>query len=962
MLLPYGRIRLAKRPPFTTHKSTSLGSSMGNRQFKIAVQLDQEVVQAGEVVTGKVLVSIPQNVSNKELQHFRSINLVLNGTEYSLVAAKPGSIEYDLRRRKGKALAEQSERTVCHAVYPLVDLTNISNGQYEYPFQLPMRRDLPGSFSCKAADGDKSLCQIKYTFLAYIEHQGQSSLPADQLCHQLDIKVKGASPPPSAPSGLISTGTQAYPISSCWIWRQGKIVMGWRAADSVAAPEDTVHVHCWGENQSRVKVEYIGFKYTEEISWQTLNNDGARTSSRTYTRVLAEERQSVNDFAEWDPKMFSRYNCQEPLLSEQGRSVIISSLNIPTDARETYKGSLVEIKHVLTVSVKTKGTKGEWGASSPEASLPVTIAQRGSAEIEHMVQGTTSGEENTPSTIPTATAPSEIYDFENTPSVPSTSPTAPSELYDLPTAAVVEAEVLPDDWKPVRAEVVSLPLAEAIVLPRHTIDSTVARETSTSAPVSARNSSSSSSRWIPLYKASALDSRFDHAFIALLIMAETLLGWIIIHKVPYTEIDWQAYMEEVEAWWVDGEYDYQQIRGGTGPLVYPAGFLYLFAFFRSLTKGGTSIRQAQYIFWVLYVLIQATVLNMYHQCLKAYKSRALDGTANDRTETSVAHLVWCWRIIMGFLCLSKRLHSIFLLRLFNDGPTMLLFYISVALFLRQRWNWGCLFFSFAVSLKMNVLLFAPGLLLLLLQSSPNLFTVIFERLFAICAMSQLVLGAPFLLTYPISYLRKAFELDRVFFYKWTVNFKFLPEDIFVSKRWALILLILHLSGLTVAAVRWIQRSQKKNGRRIFLKRPLSADYIAYTMMVSNFMGIAFARTLHYQFYVSFIQAQQRSRFCSSFVLYSTQHDYFQSWYFHSIPLLLWYPLTQQPKPPSIRTLLIRMAMTVVVMGSLEGAFLTFPATSISSLMLQVAHAIVLWAIEGPQYIQQNEEPRDLKED
>jgi alpha-1,3-mannosyltransferase len=35
----------------------------------------------------------------------------------------------------------------------------------------------------------------------------------------------------------------------------------------------------------------------------------------------------------------------------------------------------------------------------------------------------------------------------------------------------------------------------------------------------------------------------------------------------------------------------------------------------------------------------------------------------------------------------------------------------------------------------------------------------------------LVLGAPFLLTYPQSYIRKAFELDRVFFYKWTVNWK-----------------------------------------------------------------------------------------------------------------------------------------------------------------------------------------------
>ncbi len=40
---------------------------------------------------------------------------------------------------------------------------------------------------------------------------------------------------------------------------------------------------------------------------------------------------------------------------------------------------------------------------------------------------------------------------------------------------------------------------------------------------------------------------------------------------------------------------------------------------------------------------------------------------------------------------------------------------------------------------------------------------------------QLVLGAPFLVAAPASYLRKAFELSRVFLHQWTVNLHFLPE-------------------------------------------------------------------------------------------------------------------------------------------------------------------------------------------
>lgn len=249
-------------------------------------------------------------------------------------------------------------------------------------------------------------------------------------------------------------------------------------------------------------------------------------------------------------------------------------------------------------------------------------------------------------------------------------------------------------------------------------------------------------------------SKYDSLFLTLLLSAELILCLLILRYVSYTEIDWEAYMQEVRMWWVGGETDYTKIYGATGPLVYPAGFLYLFAVLRDLT--GESVEKAQPYFLVFYLATQLAVLLLYQAKIQSER------------EKGWVH-VWSWRIAAGLTCLSKRLHSIFLLRLFNDGPTMLLLYVSVWFFSRHSWNAGCVVFSLAVSLKMNVLLFAPGLLLLLLQaSSPK--TVVL-RLGLACALPQLILGAPFLLTHPISYLRKAFELDRVFFYKWTVNWK-----------------------------------------------------------------------------------------------------------------------------------------------------------------------------------------------
>ncbi|KAF6142492.1 hypothetical protein GIB67_039456 [Kingdonia uniflora] len=59
----------------------------------------------------------------------------------------------------------------------------------------------------------------------------------------------------------------------------------------------------------------------------------------------------------------------------------------------------------------------------------------------------------------------------------------------------------------------------------------------------------------------------------------------------------------------------------------------------------------------------------------------------------------------------------------------------------------------------------------------------------------ILLGLPFLLSFPIEYLSGAFNLGRVFIHFWSVNFKFVPEDVFVSKEFAVGLLIVHLSLL-----------------------------------------------------------------------------------------------------------------------------------------------------------------------
>ncbi|CAK9175303.1 unnamed protein product [Ilex paraguariensis] len=385
-------------------------------------------------------------------------------------------------------------------------------------------------------------------------------------------------------------------------------------------------------------------------------------------------------------------------------------------------------------------------------------------------------------------------------------------------------------------------------------------------------------------------------FAFALLFLDVLLVALIIAYVPYTKIDWDAYMSQVSGF-LKGERDYSNLKGDTGPLVYPAGFLYIYSAMQFVTGG--QVFPAQILFGVLYIVNLGIILFIY------VKSNVLPWWA------------------LSLLCLSKRVHSIFVLRLFNDCFAMTLLHAALALFLYQKWHLGLIIFSGAVSIKMNVLLYAPPLLLLMLKAM-DIAGVI--SALAGAALLQILLGLPFILSYPISYISRAFNLGRVFIHFWSVNFKFVPEPVFVSKEFAVSLLITHLVVLTVFAhYIWCKHEggllcflqSKLNQMRLSFAisssslkqfyignstfKLLKKEHIVTTMFVGNFIGIVCARSLHYQFY---------------------------SWYFYSLPYLLW----KTPFPTLIRLILF--------MG-VELCWNIYPSNIYSSVLLLSIHLVIL---------------------
>ncbi|KAM0321906.1 hypothetical protein ACHAQA_009803 [Verticillium albo-atrum] len=321
-----------------------------------------------------------------------------------------------------------------------------------------------------------------------------------------------------------------------------------------------------------------------------------------------------------------------------------------------------------------------------------------------------------------------------------------------------------------------------------------------------------------------------------LLVLDAVLCILIILKVPYTEIDWVAYMEQIGQI-VAGERDYSKIKGGTGPLVYPAAHVYAYTGFYFLTDEGRDILLAQFLFAILYLATLAVVMACYWQAkVPPY--------------------------MFPILVLSKRLHSIFILRCFNDGVAVLFFWLAIFSMQRRNWAAGALLYSWGVGVKMSLLLSLPAVAVVLFFGRGLKGSL---RLAWLMGQLQALIGVPFWAKNMRAYWGRAFELSRQFMYKWTVNWRFVGEEFFLSQGFSLALLTGHVSVLWIfITTRWLQPAQKPLSAMIpaFLKadspfNPLeeiqvsgfvTAKYIMTTVLSANVIGLLFARSLHYQFY------------------------------------------------------------------------------------------------------------------
>lgn len=341
----------------------------------------------------------------------------------------------------------------------------------------------------------------------------------------------------------------------------------------------------------------------------------------------------------------------------------------------------------------------------------------------------------------------------------------------------------------------------------------------------------------------------------------SIIAKIVIANVSYTEIDFSTYMEHIKLV-EEGVIDYSLITGETGPMVYPAGHVQIYSIISLLTNNGEHIAVAQAIFGYLWTFNNLLVLIAY--CM-------------------VPNLP-PWPLYG--LILSKRLVSIYVLRMFNDCFATFAM-VGVTVLLQQASYWyssntwisflltlvASDLFSWAISIKMNALLYLPGFLIVAyFLVGENLLK--FIAVIAVIPLVQVLIGWKYLLplfndegaeTIRWNYINQAFDFKRQFLYLESINWKFVSQDFFLSREFLTILLALNLAVLFFFVLtrflseRIINKSlpiliidafsfkstiKKKN---LIINSKQGPKLVLLILSMSNLIGILFARSLHFQF-------------------------------------------------------------------------------------------------------------------
>jgi len=403
---------------------------------------------------------------------------------------------------------EHLNHNILEMEYPLHVFSDgkIPVGQYEYPFALQLPENLPSTMKCRRGESN---CEIKFEIVAQVYQEQSSTFSLSNITNSInpedrkELIVEAATSVTKHHDTSLQLPMDIVPINGCCCSRKGSIALETKFNKTTVASSpvfkgksnknsnnnenenNSIEVQVRCQNQSTVGVKSVRVELEETVEWT------AHAQKEQVRTTLARAEVDASQYPELGRllhrKVARRRNRE---IDEDAQSILlerqpwrtIGPIRVPRHARDTYCGRAIQVRHVLTVHLVTEGCC----VTNPDVSTFIEIyrklADSSTIIMDHDAIGegrhscgvpSAPLEDNDQSTMITPTAPAEWYDESGTSPpavVAATAATAPHDYYDedvataTATAVLVEAQALPPDWNAQTADIVTIPMADAIVL------------------------------------------------------------------------------------------------------------------------------------------------------------------------------------------------------------------------------------------------------------------------------------------------------------------------------------------------------------------------------------------------------------------------------------------------------------------------------------------------------------------
>lgn len=402
---------------------------MGNNSCTLAIHTDKQIATPGSFISGKVFLSV--NIAEGISGVQQSLGIRFYGEEFAKIHDALSDADNCAR----------STVPVCECQHPISFPSNtgghIPSGQYEFPFEFQLPSNLPSSMR-STMDGSNN-CHIRYEISAHIMRTGNNGFGfgiggnREISSEKKQISIFGDPDLAMIHSGPIDLPPTTSRINCCCCINKGSMTMSSSISNTLMVPQQSYLISFSLLNNSSVAVKGVRVHLFERVEWRA---EGRR---QIQLKLLNQE---YCDGRSLDSRIEMGVSRSEVSYSEIPRQREVRFV-IPTSANDTYAGRIIQVQHWISIKVITPCCM-----TDPDSTIDVTITRQG-PPFEGQLGASTAG-----GYIASTQQGVQYPNQHDNP--PSTAP--------LLETNVTEAEVLPPDWIPITAEVITIPAENVTIV------------------------------------------------------------------------------------------------------------------------------------------------------------------------------------------------------------------------------------------------------------------------------------------------------------------------------------------------------------------------------------------------------------------------------------------------------------------------------------------------------------------